>query len=80
MIKYAVFNPVLGTYDFCGSTEEANTLIAKRAVEFFKLHCAQTMCVEVTIDENGFETWANKPEGGRIAEDEIEKLAREFFK
>lgn len=57
--KYAVLNPMNGTYVFAETYEGACVELARVGYEFYKFHCHGSPCVYVEIKEDGSEVWRN---------------------
>ena len=76
-IKYAIFNPATGVYDYSNNKTELVTSIATRALEFYKSHSQGTHYSVVTIDENGWESWTNpNDDSTELTQDIIDNISK----
>ena len=59
-IKYAVLNPLNGSYTYKDTYEDAIVEISTRALDVFvNHHCNGSPCTYVEVQDNGDEIWRN---------------------
>jgi hypothetical protein len=59
-IKYAILNPLDGSYAFKDTYEEALAEIAARAIDVYtNHHCHGSPCSYVEVQDDGSEIWRN---------------------
>jgi hypothetical protein len=71
--KFAVLNPLNGSYTKASTTEERNSTLADFAWKIYLSHTHNLPYSVVEINDDGSETWRN-PQG-----DEIENLEKLYF-
>lgn len=57
MIKYAVLNPLDGTYTFATDVQERDAIARQRAWDFYLLHVHGVPYSIVEVAEDGSEQW-----------------------
>jgi hypothetical protein len=73
-IKYAILNPLDGSYTFKDTHEDAVTELAARALDVYvNHHCHGSPCSYIEVNEDGSETWHNHegvviPNGAEVLE------------
>jgi hypothetical protein len=59
MIKYAIFNPLNGQYEYVDTVEQCQQTMANTAYGFYMLHSHNNPASIVEYFEDGSEKWLN---------------------
>ena len=59
MIIYKILNPNTGEYTTVESTADIKALVEQYAMEFYLAHTHNSPVSQVTINEDGSETWSS---------------------
>ena len=79
-VKYAILNPVDGSYTYKNTYEEAVVELARKAVDCYaNFHCHGKPCSYVEVQDDGSEVWKNHDGAVVPSPAEIEKEAERFM-
>ena len=78
MKKYGVLNPTNGTYQKFDTQEQAISAALTLAYDFYLLHTHNQPFADITINDDGSETWASFDGAPMLSPEQIEKERKKF--
>jgi hypothetical protein len=78
MKKYAVVNPLTGTYTYTNTIEERDSLLAAIAWEYYTTQTYNQPYSIVTINEDGSETWTTPDGTPKLSPQELDALSAQW--
>lgn len=77
--KYAIYNPFTGENVKVNSLEDAQNLVVSNILEQYKNYTHNNFYTEISVDEDGNETWVNNSQSTELPEDIIAKIKSGLF-